>query len=976
MTDPVFAPTTKPADSVAPGNAELVYLGETLFVIKGVFFHPVTQADAPLPPHRWALVNEVKQLFLEGPTSDSAGLSTIMKTDLKGDAADEWTLWLIPIFSDKGDTSEVAKLGEVWIDVDKNEWVRTSSLSDKPWIEARRLLRFPRWTSARKAAFGGGFRDALPGAPDFATTGNVKKSELAPHGTRDAPWTIAIDHGWMRTYVQLRVYDAGKKKDAAVPQGIVLEALATNAVAGVEHARMGASSVRLDDGSIYVIHARDAAQATDLDYQWRTPANATFTYDKGTFASAERHMVDMARAEKEYSLPIVWHSLGTEAWEGPADPTSSSRKPFSAIRTKGTSKSAPLCFHLDDVVLTKYLKPITLDPAAKRIAIYTTIGELRDPKKSGSDPLPYSTLEVTKFPLRADDVAFQRGRGFEWQTLFFDHEGELYELGNSWVMGTPGTDPHVGSRAAGEPFELQDYAYSSGRDDITSGHRVYLFDARWVKIPYQGASMRLAHLVCYVSVFLDGAQLNAKNNDALDVVDVALYDSMTRWDQKHPGINDSSLKKNYVIVPESGIKDDATMVKIRHVFGSRSLPKGTPKTATNPARPQPIVIQIDSQPGRPTGGDPMRLYCLRGDNMEPPPDPDWLKATAAVGGRPYPFEPNSKLTYADSFDKTVFRHSSIGHELGHESGFLDEYLEGIKISAKEPLATEFVPMFHQFGIRARPYYLDVGAMMKHDYLPRLRYTWNYVDALHERSSTMLADHWSRKERPFIAQYVAGSKTLRHAIPRKAPDYKTAHGGPWTQTIGKHNLCDLSFYPTSEDEGTIGPMFLESGTLSKPFDGLLVVHPMIWVRYGPKVKGLLLQWTLFAKWATRYFDVKTTAKFAIETAGVELAKRVAIIFQPRFELDTLPSAKANKSLTTLELLIHENGGQPSVTAGSPPVLSMDSKHVGNWILRYAINQPTKLSPNDDPTKASDLTSLTTALATLLKRTEKGTVVSYG
>src|SRR5262249_25464706 len=161
-------PAQRPDVSPAPGNAELVYLRETLYVIKGVYHDPLGDGDKPLPPHRWGLVNDAEGLFAEGNTSDGKGVSAIFRPDTsKSPDSGEWDLWLIPIFDDKAGSEEVARLGEVWIDVDKNAWVRSSSLPSMARIDTRRLLRIPRWSTARKAASGGGFREDCPGAADF-----------------------------------------------------------------------------------------------------------------------------------------------------------------------------------------------------------------------------------------------------------------------------------------------------------------------------------------------------------------------------------------------------------------------------------------------------------------------------------------------------------------------------------------------------------------------------------------------------------------------------------------------------------------------------------------------------------------------------------------------------------------------------------------------------------------------------------------
>ncbi len=82
MPDDVFSPYPAPS-SVAPGSAEVLYLERALFVIRGLFFNPLTGDNAPLPPHRWAIVHS-ETVFAEGTTSDADGFSTIFEPPLAG----------------------------------------------------------------------------------------------------------------------------------------------------------------------------------------------------------------------------------------------------------------------------------------------------------------------------------------------------------------------------------------------------------------------------------------------------------------------------------------------------------------------------------------------------------------------------------------------------------------------------------------------------------------------------------------------------------------------------------------------------------------------------------------------------------------------------------------------------------------------------------------------------------------------------
>jgi len=1001
MTDAIFAPAFRPDATPAPGNAQVVYLQPALWVIKGTYHHPLSNDDQPLPKHRWALVAADDALiaatplrFAEGNTSNDKGISTVFRPDTTtGSPDDTWDLWLIPIFDDDKGSSEVVTYGEAWIDVDKNKWVRASEVSDAGGlarVEKRRLLRIPRWSTARKAQAGGGFKETNPDAADFDAKGLVKTSELKVRGTPGSPWTIQIDQGWLKTFVQLRYYDLVAKKEKPVPRGLILEAQATNAVLGSLSPRTGASSACRDDGSIYVLHARPEDKSTDLDYTFATPAATTFTYDKGEYASKE--LTDLARLEKEYPVAPLWHSFGMEAWEGTADASSGARKTFDSLRTKGQDPGNPLSFHLDDLVLTDGArKAITPAAATPRLAMYTGVAELRDPTQSaGGKDLPYSKLQLTKFPLRGEDATFQRGETFEKATRFVDAEGELYELSISFATGSPGTDACVGARAAVLATAISDNR-AANRPDEVRGQRVYLFDTRWVRYTYQSKNTRLAHLVVYVPIWVDGSQLNPANatgaNNAVAVLEELMVAASQRWDQNHPGIKGSSgLAKNYAVIPSAGVKDESTCVKLRHVFGSKST-RGDGF----------IVVQVDTQPGRATGGNPMRLYCQTGPNMNVAPSPAWVgnavppvPLPGPLPARPYEFEPSAPADQSD-VDGTRVSPFTFAHELGHECSMLDEYIEYFDPkTVVSPLAQGFIPRFNQFGYDTRPYVFDGVAMMQTNRCPRLRYTYNFVEELHEFGDTMPDDGWFKKERPFVSQYVASDKTYTFALPRPTkPFIRNAGNGPWSRQKGSQGLCNLSLFPTSDDEGTLGAVFLPTGQkVASAFDGILVVHPMIWFSLAASVPTPLYGWLKVIPWAQNFTFQTLTPHFAIDTAGAQTFKRVAILFQPRFEYDpgtnlgtVAAPVRQSKTDGTMEVQLRVGGGAPTFNpAGFLPTVDVDvdgAVGVGNWILRYAMQtQPAAIpaAPDNSALKVADLNILATALGTMLGRAA-GTVSKY-
>ncbi|HET6582918.1 MAG TPA: hypothetical protein VFG69_05720, partial [Nannocystaceae bacterium] len=80
MADEVFSPFPAITGDRIPGSAEVIYLQHALFVLRGQFFDPLADADAPLPPHRWAIAHS-DTVFAEGTTSDADGVSTIFAPD-------------------------------------------------------------------------------------------------------------------------------------------------------------------------------------------------------------------------------------------------------------------------------------------------------------------------------------------------------------------------------------------------------------------------------------------------------------------------------------------------------------------------------------------------------------------------------------------------------------------------------------------------------------------------------------------------------------------------------------------------------------------------------------------------------------------------------------------------------------------------------------------------------------------------------
>ena len=679
MPDDVFSPF--PAmSSVAPGSAEVLYLERALFVIRGMFFDPIANADAPLPPHRWAIAHS-EIAYGEGNTSDADGFSTIFEP-ARGDVPPdgEWDLYMIPIYDGRPDSDLYATQKEAWIDLEAKKWVPGDEIRDGTRYEhlaTRKLLRIPLWSSKRMVESGGTFVGTFPHSGTFATTGVLKTSELLPHGSREAPWVMQVDKDWLRTHVRLRCYDPVAKADRNVGQGPLV--IAKNGILNV----VGGSSVVLPNGSTYVVHGGTQEKLPNLYYQFETPAFSWIEYATGTADTLPQ--LDTLRFETHYLLPAQWASVGQECWTGTGNPSAAARKPFADLRHSGTTSDQPLSFHLDDLGLTLVNDRLlgeqsdhTVVLPSDRVALLDHVLAIRDPASNAHGALPYSRLAFTKYPLRAEEAMFVAGQGFETMTRVIDYEGRLFEVAEHRVRGLMGFDLMVGARA--------------GHVQIPSGsssgnHEVHLFDTRWIRHTYQGTAARLAHLLVYVPAFVTAPSaddmpggVNAARTVGVPLCEHLLSEAALVWDQIHPAHPGTSTpRKTYAILSAAGLTAEKTVILLRHHFGAR---KNLGKVSTIPPPLPPYVlpppstnlsIQIHPQAGRATGGDPMHLYLVWGRRLFAPP-----VAVHPTATRPYNFEPGT-VPQLDRIDEASQVGFTLAHELGHSMGLPDEYVERVFI---------------------------------------------------------------------------------------------------------------------------------------------------------------------------------------------------------------------------------------------------------------------------------------------------------
>lgn len=962
MTDEVFSPYPAPRSVSVPGSAEVLYLRAALFVLRGTFHDPIAGEQRPLPPHRWILVHD-EMVFSEGTTSDEDGISTIFAPAVPEDLPDDatWELWLVPIFPDRPDSDAYAEQGEAWIDVEQRVWATAEAVvASHRWkVTQRQLLRIPFWTSTRQATHGG-FEGGPPGAAQWAETGTLATSELLAFGTRDEPWSIAIDHGWMRTHVQLRYYDFAAREEKPIPQGVVLRAIDER-----DSREVGGSSVRLESGAIYVLHEHPPEAAEGLQYRFNTQErNSAFELESG-----ELQVVDRFEPEQlatHYLLPLVWCSREMEAWTGGGDASKDVRKPFAELRTAGQDPGDPLCFHLDDAVLAESSKR-AIETAQGRITIFDSHLAIRDQATNGTGLVPWSNPEVTSPLLRAEEFVFERGEGIERFSRAFDHGGWLFALDLDRVPSThpPGIKAEIKDRMAGarSATMITDASPFTSSPFAAKRLTVHLVDTRYLRSSVGSASAKLAHLLIYQGFYLDmGSETLGKNE-----VEHGLFQSAQVWDQTHPAhaehVGRPGSRKDYVILASSGpVTDESTAIKLRHHFGLRTTAERQPELpGSDDDEKKHSHILLRAQ-GRASMGKVMKIF-LSSTNE------------AARTAAPFAFGPQNGFV-EDRIDDVKEPSYTMAHELGHAIGLPDEYRERWRPGSNLPRMTRF-----DQGGRKPQFALDPVAAMGSKPLPRLRYSWPFARFLNRIAVDLPAEHWLHATLPCEVRYEP-NRVLRYALPASADPWEPAHRDTRT-------TCTLELFPLGDDESARGPMFIHgSHIFDPPFDGVAVVTCKLWFDFEDSFSDdLEKRWNLiWDRIGETYERRQKIPRFFIEgPAGATAFRRVPILIIPRVQYGPAPSVPRSTGRRALEQVGAANvrvvvfGGRKAAptknVSASPPSLRVHKSAVGHGVLRFALdptNQPT--GNMKSAMSAADLEPVNRWISTALGR-GLGTIRSY-
>ena len=905
-----------------PEGAELVTLNQTLLVIKATFFDPFQQKDVPLPPHRWVLWHSSEH-FAESATSDDDGICTIFRPAAPLPGADEeWELFLLPM---SGDTAveSVASFGYVLLDVKEKAWVRVDdwmsgsddfgySVSARH-LERRSLLLLPLWRSSMKATTGG-FVEPLQGAASFSTTGKIKTSELRLQGTPDKPWHIAIDHAWFRSYVSFVYYDYLLRRERPVPQGLVVQGHVTELATG-------ASSCRLDEGAIYVLCPRPKEACSKLRYGFWLPEGTTIQF--GAEVMTEKAVSGTPTIATARLMPWYWTPGEIEAWLGPAEASASTRKPWGSLRLADTTPSAPLCFHLDDLEIVEANydhPPISADN--DHLTLMNQRLVIRDQETSSDGELPRSTLRLQRFPLRAEEAVFIRGKGIEERTRIVERDGVIYEL-----LDEISAQGHLAAKPA-TPIASPGYS------------KVYFVDARFLDHTFGGTSAALAHVLVYVGCFIDHQSAGTKT-----AVEAGLARAARRWDQRHAAHPGSESKKDYALVPGGAGAATSVFVKPRFHFGSAQT--HTEKRAAIQITPHPGVQ------GRAYAGPNMMLY-----------EGDWKEKGAS--GK------------AD-IDGVSEPWSTLAHELGHEVGLPDEYLEQIDKKCFGSPPGE-VPRINQGAWEAKPFALDTPAMMLQNELPRLRYLWDLAAKLAE--ADVLKD--GAAYRP---ESRTGSVSLRY---EPSSSKGLTFTSPWRPAAQRRvGRSDVLLYPLGQDEGAMGWMFAEpSSAPSARAEGqrvqaIAVVRTRIWFDFDADAGGDRECWKHITDFdaALAQRVAKSPRVFGLHGGAGARFPRVGIYLQPRYTFGRYPDAadplgtehKDPVTKAEADLLVSVHGKlaapvlvSPSEAGGAAPVLRVGPSHLGRWIYRFAITPTSELpaKPDNGALRPDDLAYVAGALYMML------------
>lgn len=892
----------RPAIPSGPGKQH-VPTELPLLTILGTFTEPRTGQITPLPPHCWALPASTtpSAATIYGHWSDTHGISMIPRPLRQVSVSPSRALVLVPLPGKPRVAQDMtpvetaafiqearvfydryAAQGEAWIDLDALTWVLDVTRFQ---LEKRRLLRIPYWNSTDKAQTGG-FLTAPPGSA-FAKDGLIDLSTIRPHGKASSPWEIRVDHNWFGVHLQLRYYDALGKVARVVPPGLVIDAQ--------DETRSGeilGSGVHIGDDIAYILHARTRSQVQKrVNYNFRTDdfpfidltvAPSLEVAPLGTFAQ------DFDSIRGRYLLPNEWNTLGMEVIQG-------ERQQWRVLRKTSwaASREQPLVFHLDDAILVDQratdvnvddeFKPM-FGPFGRVCSILDHRFAVRDPSKP-SPQLWKGTLERNY--LRAEEMYYVDGKGFDETTLLIYLAGKFYELGEDRALADV-TFVCTGLRIARQ-IELT----RSSSDGPRSLFYYHLFVDAMALASTVAATGRqlLSHLLIHIPYF---------ENEGFNI-DVIAAAAAQRWTQQHPGDPSSSGLRNYIIAPVVETSTAPQIVKLIHFFAPGRPGIGSLRMRNSERGSGSFV-------GTLVADQSLALFYDRDDELA---DLSFVAPKRLVHGTAV--DPDHLPKHIEGAipdgDMAPLKSFALAHELGHVLGLPDEYLVPIlHAGAKRDIGKDMVPSFsvEQDG-EARPFVADRSGLMNGAYYPRLRYFWNKAGIVNEILG-------SAAPVPFVPAYLSNpARELRYDLPDLA-DMNTrppSRISPWTAILtGKVPVpakntprpCVWSLFALGDDEWRDRAGF-------RSFDGIITIETYYWFNFltnnGVDFPSDAERWNVIKGFNDLFFtsDGAPRVKFFVDSsspAANPLLPRLAILFQPRFEFgpDPMITELVNGSGTAL------------------------------------------------------------------------------
>lgn len=872
-------------------GAQIAPLQDVIKAVKATFTNPLLSWNgtvAPLPSHYWEL-QKVKdpRIMIRSSLSNAVGISKFKKDPALLDAGpdDRWFFALRPALT-KVEEETMRAVGEVWLDLEAKRWV---VFDHYPELQTRQMIRFPLWTSVWKAK-NGGFLHNLNHA-DFETTGTLRTYELLSPGL-SPQWDIEVDINWMKLFIRFEYHDVHQRHTATIPPGLCLQAIGQRIDPRTmkrASGRIGGSTGARRDGAIYMLLERTLKDASDVEFGFDNSNDMQTLLDLGTskpITAADTRRLYRANPKdhdptQKYLLPNAWCSLGMAAKFGRDgdwdrwDSLAKRRRSDPTILDTFAGGEAPLTFHLDDFLLTEHQSGLASIPAKSRITMFDHRLAFRGQFADRMEPFWDGFLSDNY--CRANELYAEAGDGFRETTFVINREGDFFVLRDKRLTGVFGKTKCLGARlaVARAPENPIGHLPSAMTPDGLTGAQLHLFPDAYSgpyaaeaegRILAQHPDAKMCHLLVYVPLNVSKHPVHPA--PSVHPIYKALLEAAKRWDQIHPA-HGTTGGKDYAFAPVAGVAPGDQVVKIKHFFG--------PRTDGGHQLTVLLASKIPEMNDRAyVNGRIMNLLIedLSIDRTKP-----------------------SKFG-VDAGDDACGYEFVLAHELGHVLGFPDEYAEFIDLTKQVPGSDDH--RLHRFGQRdkAYPFLRDWNAMMNVNKLPRLRYTWSYLQFLNGRARSVLGQPYECSHRGFAK---GSGMTYRHPGDERET--------PWTifkEGRLKNGIARWFLYRCGDDEATVEAMFprpSSHATVGDWIDGIVVVRIRFWFNFFASVDSdfendveRIDVITRFGAMISKQTNAPSVCFCLERDAGIILSdndnemERIGIVLQPLFEFGPMPSPR--------------------------------------------------------------------------------------